>query len=168
MTNYTYSDVADYLKLLATKHVDIAHTTDLPRFFASWDEAMEKKANIKQNLTKAIMIVDELDVRGVGSHNDNNHRERTIAVFVLKMCLKKDFPSIDTIANECEQIQSEIIGRIRNDQEDMSVNNIASQFITNGYTAERVGPLFDNWYGYMFEHRIQHNVDLEYNAAKWL
>jgi|GEM_PF-3053439 len=166
--NIIFADVADYGELLATMHKDILHTAQAPRFFRSWDEAEAYKAKIKQVEDKAILVMDETGLRGLGSNHDNNHRERTIPFFILKMCFKKDAKFIDAAANSCEQIHNDFIGKMRYDKEEGTNDNILSQFDPNNYNGERIGPLFDNWYGYMFEHRFQSNVNLEYDATKWL
>lgn len=162
-----FTDVAEYAEAIATSHVDIVHTEDAPRFFRSWDEFMELKSKVKKLAGKAILIIDEPAIKGMGANNDNNLRERNIQFFVLKPAYKKDFVEIDSIADACEKIQNEIIGKMRKDKEDFTNDNILSDFNPNDYTGERVGPLADNWYGYVFEHRFISNVDLEYNAAKW-
>lgn len=166
--NILFTDVADYWQNLATKHKDILHTAQAPRFFRSWDEAAALMKKTKQLDGKAIMIMEEPSLRGAGSNADTNHRVRSIQAFILKPCKKENFVFIDTVANECEQIHNDFIGKMRNDKEENTITNILSMWNPNNYTAERIGPQFDNYYGYMFEHQFQSNVNLEYNAAKWL
>jgi len=168
MTNITFTQVADFFQILATQHKTILHTRNAPRFFRSWDEALEKKGKVANVSGKGIMIVDEPDLRGEGDNADYNKRERRIWVWVLMNCDKNDFPAIDAVANSCEQIQSDLLSRIKYDAEELQSENVARYVKINDYSGERVGPLMANWYGYMFEYKITSNVNLEYDASKWL
>lgn len=169
MPYITHTNVTDYFELLAANHKSILHTVDSPRFFRSWDEVEEaKKGKIKFAADKAIMVIEEFSMRGAGNNQDTNHKERSIGIFILKVCAKKDFDFVETIVQECEQIQDDIMSRIKLDREDATNANIASYINANGWSADRIGPLLDNYYGYFYEHRLMSNVNLEYNPAKWL
>lgn len=165
--NVTFTEICDYFEPLAASHKKILFTADNSRFFPSWDEALEKYKKVKFEADRCIMILDEADVRGVGAHNDTNHAARRFTLFILTPCHKKDYSVIDAAYNLCEQVYRDMLSHIRYDKEEGTNDNLLSQFEVNNYTAERIGPLIDGWYGYACDLTMQHNVELDYDASKW-
>ena len=164
----TYAEYVTYFSAVAASHVNILHTANAPRFYPSLDEMVEKsRIVVKRDATKCILFMDETSVAGAGNHADNNHHIRSIAVFCVQQCNKSDYSVINAAQSFCEERIYEIIAKIKKDKEDDTDGGLFTDFNPNRWSAERVGPMFDNWYGYMVELEVQSNVNLEYNAAKW-
>jgi len=166
MNNISFTNVADHFETYAQQHKGIVHAANDKRFFRSHEEAAAKIKTVK-NTGKAIMIIDEMSIQGMGANADNNHRERMIGVLILKPCKREDFPAIDAVINECEQIEADVLSRLKLDREEGNNNNILSHYDPNRYSGERIGPLFDNHYGYMYQLYFTGGVDMEFDENKW-
>ena len=156
-----------YFKNLATQHKEIGHTEEEKHFFRMNIE--EVLTGLRSDINLPALILESFEGRLVDKKSDNNLANREGAFMILKKVEVDNFDQENEFLDDSERIGLDIIKRMRRDSKTNPIQDrILKRFDYDGVSWGKVGPVFDNYYGYRFIFRLQDFENMKFDPDKWL
>ena len=163
-----FESYVDYFKGLAEKHSDINPSPDYKAFFRlNIDELLTGlRSDIDPN--SFVMVLESYEHSPIDNLSENHLSNFTGAFMIIKKNEEiSDFDNQDVIITECEKICVEIQRRIY----DESINDYANRFFTDinpsDFTFNKVGPLYNSWFGFRCQFNFTSTYSIKVDAGKW-
>lgn len=161
------SQYISYFEGIATNHKEIAHKEDEKHFCRMNIE--EVLTGLRSGILTPALILESFEGSLVDNKSDNILADRTGAFMILKKVEVDDFTQENEYLDDCERIGLEIIKRIRRDARIVPIQNRTPKiFNLNSVEWQKIGPLFDNFFGYRFTFKMSDTENMSYDKAKWL
>ena len=170
--NEIIKDANVYFEAIASSHIQIRHTEEVPRFAIM---GIEQLISMKWQLSLGghyALIMEAFEGDLAGTNMDNAEAKMTGAFWVLGFAGREDYNAQRQAWENTHRIGSEIIARIAFDREqlyhgDADPNQFVKAFDQSSVHFNKVGPVGDNYHGCRMELTITHNNNLAYNPALW-
>lgn len=157
------SELGNYFKSLAEKHVDIRHSQTNKHFFEDMDDAIQSLRT--KGKTPAVILGPPMFAPFDDNH-DNEQELNTVVLLIL------DKVSNNSAANDkyaaydkCKSIAVDFISKLDYDASNDVLQVMA--FDKEQCSIELVGPILDNYYGVELIAEFNADTDYEYNPDKW-
>jgi hypothetical protein len=159
-----FTDYSDYFELLATKLKDVAHTPDAPKFARFNIEEILAGMAHGIDPTTPCLLLESFEGR-LSEEGDNVMDTQDAAFLIMQWCELEDFGAQNAIIDRAKKIGFKIVAKLRHDaRKDVGLKH----FDRNSVAYEKVGPIFENCFGYRFTFSFFNPVSLAVNAADWL
>lgn len=118
---------------------------------------------------KYVMVLESYEHKAKDLHSDNHLRDYTGAFMILKRVPQlDDFNGQDDVIDACEEIAIEISRRMYADSIDFeNPNKFFTNIELNDFTFNKVGPLFNVWFGFRCQFDFTDTYNIEVTTAKW-
>jgi hypothetical protein len=161
----TIDDIITYFETLAKEHIDIKHTDKNCHFFRDEDEVLEKLKS-KANTPALIMGTFQSTFKMV--NRDFNHEEPQMTILILDFVpIRNDKTTQHFAALERTKIIAEdIIRRIKHDAT-CQLHSFLKEFNTDSVRIDQVGPVFENYWGWVVDFSFVDFFDITYDESKF-
>lgn len=161
MRNITHKHIVDLHRIIAEKHKAI---NGFYRF--NWNEINGVfRSGIK---TPALLLEShsmEMDVTADKKH----FAYRQISFLLLDFTGKADnYSKQEEVLDYLENIALDIASYLNKLNKDSAQRNLYGAIDLSKLEIEKVGPIFDNMYGWNFKYAIKNHEPLCYDAEKWI
>lgn len=166
MANVTFLDVMEYFETIATEHIAIQHS-DSEKHFAriNIDEVL---GGLKTKLKFPALVVESPEGFFTDDTIDNVLRGYVIGFTIVDRVKPGDFDGEETVLAITEQMVMDIVSRLRKEHRDYSTAGIISRaFQLNTVRWNKVGPLWENCFGWRCTFQVQNPNSLAYDEEKW-
>lgn len=159
-----FSEYIAYFEEVSRKHKGIGHT-DAEKHFYRLD-IEELITGLRSDLNFPCLLLESLTGHLNDTDADSVQDILTGAFTILKQVDPGDFTMEMQALQESIRIGKDIISKIRHDSRRTKVPVIEGFFLSS-VLYEKVGPVFDNCYGYRFMFSFQQQIDLSFNPDSW-
>ena len=168
MPRITFSQVNNYLKGLATAHVDIKDTY-------RWNP-MEFTGALRNGVELPVMLIDAVETQTSGDTTKTIHKNSTAFTIVGKPNTRTGnldaYDAQDEVLEFCQAICFDLEDRILHDATLPEMGGVKNWLYglvdKNSISHFKVGPVFiDGLYGYRCEVTFKNTVPLSVNASKF-
>lgn len=150
-----------YFENLARKHKSILHTDAQKHFYRL--DIEEVLTGLRTPIKYPALILEMHEGRILNNASDNIRDLQTGAFMIVKQVSKKDdFKEEMSALEECLNIGYDIIARMWQDRH----NRVLNSFDIGTVNYSKVGPVFDNAYGYRFTFGLDDRLP-GYDSTKW-
>jgi hypothetical protein len=152
----------NYFEVLSRQHVLLKHTEKLPRFF-------RMKRDVTTKLEKAgdvICVLETPDWNYFDNQADNFMKDKTGAFSIMKRCKVDDFIGQDEAVDLCEQISEQFMAKMKADNRNYDDQKFG-QLDINTFSAFKVGPVYDGFYGVRVEFKFSDHISLCVDQSQW-
>ncbi len=159
-----FSAYISYFEAIARSHRQIAHSEQEKHFCRMNIE--EVISDLRSQLLYPALLLESFE-GGIIDHLSDNFLDKQEGAFmILKQCHNDDFEMENLLLDECRQIGMDIISRMIKDRRDFLLQG----FDPASVHYQKVGPVFDNAFGYRFSFSIETaaNASLQYRSERWL
>ncbi|MBC6698089.1 hypothetical protein [Hymenobacter sp. BT190] len=155
-------DIEEYFELMATKLKEIRHTPALPRFVRFNIEEVLKGLRHNLNMTSYCLLLEAPE--GVIDDNqaDQFWDNQVVSYMVLRQVELNDFAAERATVAEARKIGVKILTRILSDERFGEVN-----LAEDPVEYEKVGPVFNNAFGYRISFTAKDPISLAYKSSDW-
>ncbi len=167
-----FSDYIAYFKTAAINHKLLLHVDNTNVTFYRMD-IEEVLTGLRYKLKTKSLILENPEKNTRDLLSDNPRKIITGAFLVIGPVKKNDFADEVTVLDKCEEISEDILSKIANDCSKFKRNpnwaRAIKGFDPNSIRSQKVGPLFDNFYGWRTEFQIiqTYRNNLKLDASKW-
>ncbi len=160
----TFDFYVQYFKTIAETHKDIGHTDQEKHFYRL--NISEVQNTLRSIVPGKVFMLESYEGQLIDQRSDNVRDEQLCAFMILGHVPPGDFDQENIILGECKRIGFEVISKLYKDKKD----NVAELrgFDIGSVHYMKVGPIFDNYFGYRFTHSINDKANVAYDPAKWL
>lgn len=156
------SDYISYFENIARRHKSILHTDSAKHFYRM--DIDEVLTGLRTDIRYKVLILENHEGKFTDQLSDNIYEIQSGAFLVLDNLAKNgDYNAIATIQDACYQIGLDIYSWIKKDK----AARVLPGIDINSFAYQKVGPLFDNAYGYRFTFNISKANGLAFDASKW-
>lgn len=156
-----------YFKDMAVKHADIIHDDESNKHFYLADIS-EILTELRSGFSDYVVIVESYE--GYGSDNRSSFlsKEKTGAFMLLKNVSSRSKVNMDKNAalTWTEEVGWQFIAKMYNDSITIG-HTFYGLFDLNTVNFQKVGPLYDDYYGWRFEFSWTDKQNIRYDATKW-
>ncbi len=160
-------EYVDYFEGIATQHKEIQHT-DAKKHFARIN-IEEVLTGLRSSIFTPALILESFEGGLIDNKSDNILADRMGAFMILKEVEHDNFKQEAEFLDDCERIGLDAIRRMRRDAR---VQPIQARLLRGLQLSKvgwmKVGPVFDNWYGYRFTFSLEDHENMKYDDSKWL
>jgi len=162
-----HSDYISFFEDLATKHKSILHSPTEKHFFRANIE--EVITGLRSKIKFPAMVLESYEVRLIDYKSDNIYMAPVGAFSIIDKVERDNYDKENEAINTCMLIGIDIITAIREEYQNFrnNPNRKIKYFDPATVTGYKVGPLFENCFGYRFEFQIGNPLSLKYDASKW-
>lgn len=162
-----FTTYVNFFKNLSEQHIDVAPTGTKITFFRLNLEEITGSMRTSIDADKYVMVLESYEHSSKDLHSENHLREYTGAFMIIKRLAKlDDYDTENIIINKCEEIAIEISKRIYADSLDYA-NRIFTNIELNNFTFQKVGPLYNNWFGFRCQFNFSDTYAIEVDNSKW-
>lgn len=167
-----FSNYIAYFKTAAVNHKELLHVDDTNVTFYRMD-IEEVLTGLRYKLKSKSLILESPEKNTRDAFSDNPRKIITGAFLIVGPVKKNDFTDEVAVLDKCEEISEDILSKIVNDcskfKRNSSWTGAIKGFDPNSIRSQKVGPLFDNFYGWRTEFQINqtHRNNLKLDASKW-
>lgn len=163
----TFTSYIEFFRNLTEKHVDMVPTGTHKTFFRTNLDEIIGAMRSSIDADKYVMVLESYEHTSKDLHSDNHLREYTGAFMIIRRVAQlDDFDTQDTVLNKCEEIAIEISKRVYADSLDYD-NRTFTNIELNDFTFQKVGPLYNNWFGFRCQFNFSDTYDVEVDNSKW-
>jgi hypothetical protein len=162
-----------YWQDLATHNKNILHTPENPRFARMNIEEIVNATRSDIDMTHNVMILESYEGQLGDNTSDNIIDNQSGAVMVIRHVEKNDFAAENTAQTDSKNILFSLLSKIKKDKETFPQsdanrsNGMVKKFDFNSVSYHKVGPLFDNCYGFRLQFSFSESIDLSYKSGDW-
>lgn len=161
------SQYISYFEGIATNHKEIAHKKTEKHFYRMNVE--EVLTGLRSDINSPALILESFEGSLTDNKSDNILADRIGAFMILKKVETDNFTQEHEYLDDCERIGLEIIKRMRRDARVNPIQNrLLKNFDLNKVNWQKVGPVFDNYFGYRFVFSLVDPENMSYDKTKWL
>lgn len=162
----TFNDYSEYFKDLAKKSKMIIANKNGKGSNDNFYETPEAAKLAKDHIFKTTLVTDFYDFELSDATSDNIQKNRMCVLFVVSHVDPKKQPKdLRTAVIDCEVVIDKLTLRMREDKE-RNLEVLAGMDFSS-VTAEFIGPLYDNCYGYMVGFIMPCAAMNEHNPDDW-
>ena len=161
-----FTTYVKFFKNLSEQHVDVAPTGTKKTFFRLNLEEITGSMRTSIDADKYVMVLESYEHTSKDLHSDNHLREYTGAFMIIKRAAIDGYDAQDIAINKCEEIAIEISKRIYANSIDYT-NRIFTNIELNDFTFQKVGPLYNNWFGFRCQFNFSDTYAIEVDNSKW-
>lgn len=163
----TFTSYIEFFRNLTEKHIDMAPTGSKKTFFRLNIEEITGAMRSTIDADKHVMALESYEHTSKDLHSDNHLRDYTGAFIILKRVAKlDDFDAQDDAIDECEQIAIETSKRVYADSLDYD-NRTFLNIELSDFTFQKVGPLYNNWFGFRCQFNFTDTYSIEVDNSQW-
>ena len=163
----TVSEYVEYFEEISRQHTEIQHTDDEKHFARINIE--EVLTGLRSSILTPALILESFEGGLIDNKSDNILADRMGAFMILKQVQMDNFTQEAEFLDDCERIGLDVIRRMRRDAR---VQPIQDRLLRGLQLSKvgwmKVGPVFDNWYGYRFTFSLEDYETMKYDDSKWL
>ena len=170
----TVTEYIDYFEQIAENLLDISHNPTGPVRFAvvDIDEVLTGIKTVLKWVDKPALILvnfsGSLEHRPGAKIRDSKKAQFLIVQAAIR---GEDYQEIKEILDSTRETGFKVLSKIYNDREEYELGNFCDSFIKEFYLSTvkyfKVGPKFDNCYGWLFELEIEDETELLFNPLDW-
>jgi len=167
-----FVDYIDYFRNAAINHKQLLHDTNGKVSFYRMD-IEELLSGLRTNLKSISLIIESPEKRTQDLLSDNPRKVITGAFLVIGPVKKNDFNDEVSVLDKTEAITEDILSKIKNDcskyRRDSSWPRVIKGFDPSTIRSQKVGPLFNNFYGWRTEIQINqtYSNNLILDESNW-
>ena len=160
MRTVTHKPIVDFHKSISEKHKQLK---GFYRF--NWNEINGKFRSGVQ--IPALLLESHSSALDANSNNTTTFNGRNISFLVLDFAGKlDDYDKQEEVLDRMENIGLDIASYLKKMNGDRE-SWLFGKFITNSFSMEKVGPIFDNMYGWNVMYLLKNHEDLTFDPDKW-
>ncbi len=160
MRKITHKPIVEFHKEIANKHKEI---NGFYRF--NWNEINGLFRSGVQ--TPALLLESHSSELNTNSNNTTTFNGRSISFMLLDFAGKADsYDKQEEVLDKLENIGLDIasyLKKLNGDRESWLFGN----FVTDSFKMEKVGPIFDNMYGWNIMYLLKNHEDLTFKPDNW-
>lgn len=167
-----FTEYVNYFKTAAINHKVIAHNPPTVNSFYRMD--IEEVLNgLRTKLSSVSLILENPEVYTEDMLSDNRRKLWRGAFLIIKQAKRNDFDDEALVLNDTMEIGEEVLSKMVNDAQKYRSNKSYTPaiggFDPNRVRYQKIGPIFDNYYGWRFEIEFNqpHKNGLRLDASKW-
>ena len=168
-----FSEYSDYFEGLAAKYKPIGHTDQDPRFaLLDIDDILSTQRG-KLDFTNPVMVLENPEGQLSWVHNQLSDRKFG-AFHILKNVPRNDPEKKKAVMDECQTHGKAIIARMQyekfslhKDNSDSPYAQMLKFFDLNEVKYHKVGPLFNDCFGWRFEFEFARQSPLPFDSDDW-
>ena len=162
-----FAPYSAYFESLAKRLVDIGHTNARPKFCRFNIEEVIDGLATDLDTTTPVLLLESFEGRFFDNGSDQAFDEQAGAFLIMQQAGASDFAAQNAIIDRAKRIGRKMIARLRKDSR-RQVPGALSQFDLSKVEYQKVGPVFDNCYGYRFTFSWEEPTALVVDEADWL
>jgi hypothetical protein len=155
-------DIEEYFELMATQLKEIRHTPALPRFVRFNIEEVLKGLRHNLNLTNFCLLLEAPEGTIDDNRGDQCWDNQVVSYLVLRQVEVNDFAGERATVAQARQIGVKILTRILQDARFGDVD-----LAEDPVEYEKVGPVFNNAFGYRISFVAKDPISLVYEEDDW-
>ena len=160
-------EYVSYFRGIATQNKEIGHTDKETHFYRMNVE--EVLQGLRTDIHSPALILEAFEGKLVDGKSDNNLADRMGAFMIIKQVEVDNFDEEHKVLDDCERIGLNIIKRMRRDSRTNPIQDRLLQGLDlNRVNWQKVGPVFDNYFGYRFIFSIIEHENMRYDDTLWL
>lgn len=163
--NVSYLEYVQYFQNIAENHVDIQHGVSGNQRFVRIN--VEDAFDQITKLTSPFLALESLEYSTKAVTLDQNLRILQGGFMVLISVKSGDRTAEDVALDKAMSIQTDIEAKMRRDKKGCAYPWL--KFLdASSIRCYKVGPLFNNAFGWLCEFKVDAQLNLQYDATKWL
>lgn len=156
----THKPIVDFHKTIQVAHKQL---NGFYRF--NWSEINGKFRSGVQ--TPALLLESHSSALNSNSNNTTTFNGRNISFMLLDFTGKADnYDNQEEVLDTLENIGLDIASYLKKQHNDRN-SWLYGKFIVDSFKMEKVGPIFDNMYGWNVMYTLKNHEDLTFDPAKW-
>ncbi len=161
-----FSDLVEYFRSLAEKHIDIRHSATAKHFYRF--ELDEVITGMCSNIKYPAFILEAYDFSYRESNSDNIRKKRTGAFIIMdRVKDQKNFDEIHEVWEKCEEIGNDIVIKMRDDKES-GLYPVLRDFNIGEVEGIPFPVISLGQYGVRFSFGMESGISNEVDVTKWL
>lgn len=160
MRTVTHKPIVDFHRSIQVAHKDL---NGFYRF--NWNEITGKFRSGIQ--TPALLLESHSAALSQNSNNTTTFNGRSISFLLLDFAGKTDdYNKQEEVLDKLENVAIDIATYLKKLNGDRN-SWLFGKFDPSGYSYEKVGPIFDNMYGWNILYTLKNHEDLTFQPDKW-
>ena len=128
----------------------------------------EVLTGLRSDIKTPALILESYEGQLIDNKSDNFLSSREGAFMILKQVQPDNFDQENQFLDDSERIGLEIIKRIKRDAKIYPIQNRTPKiFNLSSVSWQKVGPVFDNYYGYRFTFNMGDIEDMSFDQNLW-
>lgn len=166
MANIRFADVVEYFRTVATELKVIGHSETETHFCRiNMDEVF---GGLKTKMKFPALIMEAPDFFIYDEHSDNELKGLNIGFMVVQKVQPGNFEKEEQALDLMEEAVTDIVSRMRKEHREYSTAGIISKsFQENTVRWSKVGPLWENCFGWRVTLQVMNAQDFSYDETKW-
>lgn len=168
-----FSEYCDYFEGLARKFKSIGHSDEVPRFANLDIDDILSSQRTKLDFTNPVMILENPEGQLSWIHGQLSDRKLG-AFMILKNVPRNDPEKKKAVMDECQTLGQAIIARMQYEKINLHKANLDSPyesmikfFDLNEVKYNKVGPIFNDCFGWRFEIEFARQDPLPFDSDEW-
>ncbi len=161
------SEYEAYFKQMAIDHVEILHDDDSnPHFYLA--DISEIVTELRSGFDQYVVILEHYEAYGQDNNTEFKTKQKTGAIMILKHVSPRDMERSDVTdaLDWAESVGWQFMARMDRDSYQVG-HDLYHLFTLNDVDIQKVGPLYESYYGYRFEFSWTDKEDIRYDESKW-
>lgn len=156
------SEYVSYFENIARRHKQILHTDNEKHFYRM--DIEEVITGLRTDINYKALVLENHEGIFYDKNSDNIYEMQSGAFLVLDNLNSPGDTNLQMqIMDECFSIGVDILSWIRKDRRSFLLKALD----INSFKYNKVGPIFDNAYGYRFPFKLDKPNGLKFEPAKW-
>lgn len=147
----TLLDYTAYFEALATKFKNIGHSQQRHRFARIDIEEVILGLRSRLELNEPCLILEAFEGTIDENQGDNNLNAMTGAFYIMQNAREGDTADEAQVLSRSLEYGKQVVARINQDAAKRRPTGFLKNFRLQGVTYHKVGPIWDNAYGYRFQ-----------------
>ena len=163
-TNILFLDYVNYFKSIAETHVDIQHGTLGQRFVRmNIEDAFDQMLD----LSSPCLALESLEYSTRAPSLDQNQRVLRGGFMILISVESGDHTAEDAALHKAMLLQTDIEAKMRHDKKHCALPWLKF-LVADSFRCFKVGPLYNNAFGWLCEFQVDTPLNLKYDPTRWL
>ncbi len=159
----TLTEYTAYFESLATQYKPIGHSPEIPKFGRIDIEEVVLGLRSRLDFSSPVMILENFEGALGNNEGSNLPHTQAGAFYILQNAIPDDLADEVVKLDNCHKIGIEILARLYRD----TLNSRQRRFEIEKTNYHKVGPIWDNAYGYRFEVTFFDQYKIAINPANW-
>jgi len=156
----THKSIVDLHRTIKEKHLGI---NGFYRF--NWDEI---NGNFRSGIGTPAILLESFSSDFENTSGHSNFNNRSMSIMILDFAGKVgDYQKQEDVIDTLETIAVDILSYLKKLNETRE-SKFYGMISANNFKLEKVGPIFDNMYGWNILYNIKNQEILCFDVAKWL
>ena len=159
------NEYISYFRTIATNNKAIAHTNTEKHFYRI--DISEVLEALRSDINYPALLLENHSGQIIDALSDNPKDSVNFGFAVVKAVDNRtdNYTDVENALSACHDICRQIISKMWKDAKRQ--DTIVQSIDLNTVTYEKVGPVFDNCYGYRVSGSIIAKADIYFNTAEW-